>query len=135
MPRLTYKDRSQGFTITELVVTLTLLAVTVPALAGFISTLSGTNDRARDMATIQGLVENKVESLRSASFTSLTDGTTTFTSELASTIASPRSATYTVSTLNAALKQVDVAVTFNDHGTARTLNYRTYVGELGVGQY
>jgi prepilin-type N-terminal cleavage/methylation domain-containing protein len=128
-------QKQTGFTIPELIVTLTLLAIAVPALAGFISTLSAVNDRARDMATIQGLVENKIESLRSVSFSGLSDGTVTFTSELASTIASPRSASYTISTLNAALKQIDVTVSFNDHGTPRTLSYRTYMGELGVGQY
>jgi prepilin-type N-terminal cleavage/methylation domain-containing protein len=128
-------QKQTGFTIPELIVTLTLLAIAVPALAGFISTLSAVNDRARDMATIQGLVENKVESLRSVSFTGLTNGTVDFSSELAPTIANPRSASYTISTLNAALKQIDVTISFNDHGTTRTLNYRTYVGELGVGQY
>lgn len=99
------------------------------------SMIDSLNDRARDRASVNALVENKVEGLRSISFVGLTDGTTDFTSELPASIGAPRSAVYTVSSVSPALKQVDVVVTYNDHGQTRTTTYRTYIGELGVGQY
>lgn len=124
-----------GFTITELLVTIALFAILVPVFAGLVGMLDGINDRARDLANINALVENKIESLRSISYVGISNGATDFTGELPSTIGAPRSATYTVSTVTTALKQVDLTVTYNDHGTARTLSYKTYIGELGVGQY
>jgi prepilin-type N-terminal cleavage/methylation domain-containing protein len=127
--------KQDGFTLVELVITITVFAIIVPALASMLGQLDGVNDRARDLSLVNALVENKVEGLRSVSFSGLTNGTTDFSSELPVTVALPRSATYTVSTVNTALKQVDVSVVYNDHGQTRTVAYRTYVGELGVGQY
>lgn len=127
--------RPAGFTIVELLVTIALLALAVPALATLINTVSAINDRARDLASIHALVEHKLESLRSISYTGLNNGTTDFTTELPATVATPRNATYTISSHSASVKQIDVSVSYNDHGETRSLTYRTYIGELGVGQY
>lgn len=127
--------KQSGFTLVELVVTIGVFAIIVPALASMLGQLDSVNDRARDLAVIHALVENKVEGLRSISFAGLTNGTTDFTSELPVTVATPRAANYTISSVTSSLKQVDVSITYNDHGATRSLSYRTYVGELGVGQY
>ena len=103
-------------------------------LTTFITTLAVVNDRAKDLTYANALAENKIESVRSLGFTALSDGTTDFTSELPDTIAEPRSATYVVSSPNSSLKQIDVNITYNDHGETRTINYVTYVGELGITQ-
>lgn len=126
---------TSGFTIVELLIAISVFAIIIPALASFLNLLSVINDRARDTAVVNALVENKAESLRSISFVGITDGTTDFTGELPGTISTPRSATYNISSLSTSLKQVDVTVAYNDHGQTRTLSYRTYIGELGVGQY
>lgn len=129
------RKTENGFTTIELLVTIAVVGILVPTLAGFINTLNHLNDRARDMSIINSMAENKVEGLRSIGFSGLSTGTTDFTGELPVTIGSPRSATYTISSPSSAIKQVDIVFTYNDHGTSRTLNYRTHVGELGVGQY
>ncbi len=129
------KTNDTGFTIVELLITITLIAISVPAIALMVDSMGGVNDRARDLASIHALVERKVETLRSVGFTGLSDGTTTFTGELPTSVAEPRSATYTISSLNAGVKQVDIAVTYYDHGKTQSLAYTTYIGELGVGQY
>lgn len=129
------KKSDKGFTTIELLITIAIVGILVPTLAGFINTLNRLNDRARDMTIINSLAENKVEGLRSIGFSGLATGTSDFTSELPATIGGPRSATYTITLPSGAIKQVDLTFTYNDHGTSRTLNYRTYVGELGVGQY
>lgn len=128
-------NSQRGFTITELLVTIVVFAILIPVFGGLINTIASLNDQARDRATINAFVENKVESLRSVSFTGLTNGTVDFTNELPESIAAPRSATYVVSSVNPAIKQVDVVVTYTDKSGPSSLEYRTYVGELGVGQY
>lgn len=129
------KNTQDGFTMLELLITIAVVGILVPTLAGLINTLNGLNDRARDLTLVNSLAENKIESLRSKGFTALPDGTTTFTSELPSTLGKPKSATYTTSSPNAGIKQIDMAISYTDHGTVRNMQYRTYVGELGVGQY
>lgn len=127
--------RTHGFTIVELVIAITVFALLVPAIASFLGLLNTLNDRARDTAIVNALAENKVESLRSANFVAITTGSHDFSNELPATISKPRTATYVVSTVTPALKEINVSVTYNDHGTNKTLSYRTYIGELGVGQY
>jgi prepilin-type N-terminal cleavage/methylation domain-containing protein len=128
-------QKQSGFTIVELVVTMVILALAVPVMASLVSMLGSLNDRARDMAQLHALTEYKVEALRSIGFSGLTNGTTSFTSELPATIATPRSASYTISSHSTSIKQVDISISYNDHGTTRSFGYRTYIGELGVGQY
>jgi prepilin-type N-terminal cleavage/methylation domain-containing protein len=129
------KKTEQGFTIIELLITIAVVGILVPTLAGFINTLNRFNDRARDLTLVNSLAENKVESLRSIGYSGITAGTTSFDSELPTTLGSPHSAIYTVTTPNTGIKQVDLSISYNDHGTTQTVNYRTFVGELGVGQY
>lgn len=128
-------QKQTGFTIVELIVSIVLIAASVPVMTGLVNLLGSLNDRSRDMASIHALTEHKSEALRSAGFSSLSNGTTAFTDELPQSVGLPRSATYTISSVSASLKQVDFAVSYNDHGTTRNLTYRTYIGELGVGQY
>lgn len=125
----------QGFTIIELLITIAVVGILVPTLAGFVNTLNRFNDRARDLTLVNALAENKVESLRSLGFSGVASGTTSFASELPITLGNPKTATYTVTTPNTGMKQVDITISFNDHGTTQTVKYRTYIGELGVGQY
>lgn len=129
------QHRQTGFTIIELIIAIVIFAILVPSTASFLALLNDMNDRARDTAIINALAENKVESLRSAKFTSLADGTTNFTNELPQTITAPRSATYQISTPQSGLKMAFITITYNDHGRQKTLSYKTYIGELGVGQY
>lgn len=132
--------RENGFTITELLITIVVFAILIPVIANMIALIDGVNDRARDKAIINSLVENKAESLRSLGYIALSNGTTDFTGELPSTVGSPRSATYTVSEPAApnndiGLKKLVITVTYTVNGSSETLNYETRIGELGVGQY
>lgn len=129
------KNNTAGFTIIELLIAIAVVGILVPTLVSFVNTLNRFNDRARDMTLVNSLAENKAESLRSLGYSGLTDGSTSFVSELPTTLGSPKNAIYTVSTPNTGIKQVDLVITYNDHGTTQTANYRTMIGELGVGQY
>ena len=124
-----------GFTIIELLITIAIFGFTVPGLVALINTINGLNDKARDLSIINSLAENKVESLRSISFVGINNGTFDFSYELPTGLPGPKSATYVVSNVTSSLKQIDLNITYNNHGSSNVVNYRTYIGELGVGQY
>lgn len=126
---------SKGFTIVELLVTMIVGGLLAGSVALFLAQHTHLAQRGRDVSVTNSFVENKVESIRSAGYLSLTDGTSDITSELPSELKPPRSASLVVSSESASIKQVDISVTYNDQGAARTYTYTTFVGELGVGQY
>ncbi len=129
------KKNSLGFTTVELLIAIGMIGIIVPSVIGLTTTINKLNNRANDLNTINSLAENKIESLRSLGFTGLNNGTTTFTNELPPSIGSPRSATYTVTSPQPDIRQVDIQINYTDHGTSQSASYKTYVGEVGVGQY
>jgi prepilin-type N-terminal cleavage/methylation domain-containing protein len=128
------KCSQKGFTIVELVVTIVVAGFIIPAVALALTNLSVVNKIARDKTLANMLVQNKAETLRSAGYNSLSDGTTSFVSELPNTIGSPRSASYTISSPTTSIKQVDITISFTEYHNSKSLSFRTYISELGVGQ-
>ncbi|MDX1765580.1 MAG: prepilin-type N-terminal cleavage/methylation domain-containing protein [Candidatus Saccharimonadales bacterium] len=134
---------SSGFTVIEVVVAVVIAGALLLSITTLVNSLNVINDRARDLTIANALAENKMESLRSISFIGLVDGTTDFTSDLPESLTGAKSASYTICTADACSgdnpgigrKRIDMTITFQDRGVTRTLNYRTIVGELGVGQY
>lgn len=116
-----------GFTIVELVTVMVLFVILVPTLALAINSLYTVNYQSQAVRAVNTTVEAQVELLRARPFAELTPGTTDFTSKLPSLIHEPRSAHYTISQVsgNAALKQVDVEVSYDDG--SEVYSYRTYI--------
>ena len=135
--RLKISNNQSGFTLVEVIVVIVVAGIMMIGISNTVVGIRLINARAKDAAVVNSLVEDKVEELRSQTFVGLSDGTFDFTDELPDTITKNRSATYTVSTVsgNAALKQLDVTVSYNDFNSNAVYEYRTYIGELGVGQY
>ena len=125
---------SRGFSIVELVVAISVLGIFVIGLTTVLSNLQILNNRAKDLSVANGLAEKKIEALRSADYVALSNDTVDFVDELPDTLGSPRTAVYVVSTVNASLKKVAVTITYNESGNQRTIDYATFIGELGVGQ-
>lgn len=125
------KNSEAGITLVELIVAIVLLGLAIPLIVGLMTSLTQINDRAHDTSLLNAIAENKVESLRSKGFNGVTNGTFTFTNELPTSIPLPRTASYTVSNVSASLKSIEVTISY---GT-RQIQYKTYLGELGVGQY
>lgn len=126
---------ASGFTIVELLVTMIVGAILAGSVTLFLAQHVHLAQKGRDVSVTNSFVENKIESIRSAGYLSLTNGTTNVTSELPTELKAPRSAAVTISDQSTSVKQIDISVTYNDQGAARTYTYTTYVGELGVGQY
>jgi len=123
-----------GFTVVELVVTIVIMGVIIPAIAMALTNLSVINYRARDLTLTNMAAQSKIESLRSIGYNSVNTGTTSFTNELPSTLGSPKSASYTVTTPQIGIKQVDVSISYTEYKFTKNVAFRTYISELGVGQ-
>jgi prepilin-type N-terminal cleavage/methylation domain-containing protein len=128
------KRTNKGFTIVELMITVVVAGFIIPAVAVAITNLAIVNKVARDQALANMIVQNKVETLRSAGFNSVNNGTTSFVAELPSVMGSPKSASYTVSTPQTGIKLIRVSLSYTEYHRTKNLAYKTYISELGVGQ-
>lgn len=128
------KRRSAGFTIVEVLIALGLFAIVVPLFTVAITSLTAINNRARDLTLANMVAQNKIEILRSAGYNSISEGTVDFTSELPSTLAEPRSASYEVTAPATGVKAVSVTISYKDYKNTNTVQYETIISELGVGQ-
>lgn len=126
--------KENGFTIVELIVTIVIMGVIIPAVALALTNLTVVDYQARDLVLANMVAQNKVETLRSAGFNSLINGTQSFTAQLPNTMGSPKSASYTISSPQSDVKQVDVTISYTEYKKAKNVTYRTYISELGVGQ-
>lgn len=130
-------NKQNGFTIVELVVTIMLFAVLIPSIANFLVFLGDLNSRSRNLTSVSAIAQNKIEDLRSKGFLAVNVGTVDFTNELPDQMAKPRQASYTVTHPggNPSLKDIKVTINYTDTGGQHSYNFKTYLGELGVGQY
>jgi prepilin-type N-terminal cleavage/methylation domain-containing protein len=126
---------SAGFTLVEILVTTVAAGILIGGVHIAYVAQTSTSSRARDAVIANSFAEGKVESLRSKGYLGLSDGTTNLTSSLPSELKAPRSASMTITSQTSSVKRIVVTITYSDRGTARTYQYTTYVGELGVGQY
>ena len=129
------RSDQRGFTLVEILVALIVGGILVTAITTIATTQSHLSQRTRDAAVSGAFAEARIESIRSAGFLTLTDGSTDITNELPDELKSPRSATVTVNSPSSGIKRVVLTITYNDQGDSRTDSYTTFVGELGVGQY
>jgi prepilin-type N-terminal cleavage/methylation domain-containing protein len=127
-------SKSSGFTIVELVVTIVIAGIIIPAVAIALQNLTSVEYQARDLALANMLSQNKIESLRSIGYNSVSTGTTDFSSELPLSMGAPKSASYTVSTPQTGIKQIDLSISYTEYKISRTVVFKSYISELGVGQ-
>lgn len=131
--------QDEGFTIVEIITGILVMTIFVLGMGIAVTNLIYINDRAYDLVLLNGLVENKTESLRSQSFGALSDETVDFSDELPTTIGSPKSASYTILTvsdpaLGTSTKQVDFKIDYTVGRAPQTLTYSFLISELGIGQ-
>ncbi len=128
------KLTSHGFTLTELVIAISLFGLIIPIIALSVTELTILNARSRNILLANTAAQNKVETLRSQGFNSIPTGTVDFSSELSSLLSSPKTASYTITNSTASIKDVSITISFRDGTTTRTTQYQTSISELGVGQ-
>lgn len=127
-------DSRSGFTIIELLIAIAIFGIVIPSMATGINNLIVLNNRTRDLALANLIAENKAEQVRNAGFNGLTPGTVAFSSELPAELSSPKSGSYTVTIPNPGLAEVVVNISYKDYSQTRSLQYKTLISELGIGQ-
>ena len=128
------KRGSRGFTVVEVLLAIAIFAIVVPVIVLATVTLVQINQNAINLSFANIIAENKIESLRSAGYNSIAIGTTDFASELPASFGSTKTATYTVTQATTAVKDITVTITYKALTKTVTLNFKTFVSELGVGQ-
>jgi uncharacterized protein YebE (UPF0316 family) len=136
------RNSQSGFTVLEVITSIVVGGLFIISLSTLVINLQTINNSAQDLVIANNFIRNKVEFLRNAGFISLNVGTTDFTDEMPNTLAGPRSSTYqvfnesvNVSLGNNSLKRIEFDIQYTDRGKTRKIEYVTYIGELGVGQY
>jgi len=125
---------SHGFTVVELLLSIAVFAIVVPIIILGVVTLSQINQNAINLSYANIIVENKVETLRSMGYNSLQNGTVSFTSDLPVSFGSTKSASYIIATESTGVKSITVSLSYKALNRTVSLNYRTLISELGVGQ-
>ena len=122
-----------GFSIIELIIAMVVGVTFISSMNLVVDNYTTLGKRSRNLVLANSYAEAKIEGLRNNGYNTLTIGSTNLTSELPSQLPS-RSGTMTISQSQPGLKQVDISISYSDLGVTRAYSYRTYVGELGVGQ-
>ncbi len=129
------KRVEDGYTIVELIVSMVVATILILALNAVVTSHLYISQRNRDLVRANAYAESKVESLRSIGFLGLADGTTDLTSELPSELSAPRSASQVIGAQAVDIKLITLTITYNEQGKTQSHVYKTFVGELGAGQY
>lgn len=127
---------SSGFTMVEIITSIVIMGIIIPSVAYALTSLAVVDHEARDKTLANFIAQNKIETLRSVGYNGLTPGTVSFTSNLPNTMGSPKNASYTVSanTPTTGVAQIDISISYTEYNHMRSLSYRSYISELGVGQ-
>lgn len=125
---------SAGFTVVEMLLAIAVFAIVIPVIILGVVTLSQINQNAINLSYANIIAENKTETLRSIGYNSLPVGTVDFSSELPNSFGSTKSASYTIATESTGVKAVTVTLSYKALSRTKTLNFKTFVSELGVGQ-
>lgn len=124
----------RGFMTVELIITMVVGSLLILSLNDIMTTHTFLSQRGRDLAVANSFAEQQAEGLRSKGFLALTIGTTDLTAQLPVELSRPRSSSVEISSRSPGVKQVRIAISYNEQGKQRNMSYLTYVGELGVGQ-
>lgn len=122
-----------GFTILEMVIAIGLMGLVIPATYLTVNSIVNINKRSRNITVANIAAENKIESIRSTGYNSISNGQSDFSSEMPKDLPKPYSAILNVST-ESGKKYIEMTISFQDINKQRTVKYKTIVSETGVGQ-
>ena len=124
----------RGFTMVELVVTATYVAVASASIIGIFIAVSRLNTAAKNQTRATALAQQKLETYRDAGYNAIPAGSPaeTFTNSMPSGLGSPKSAVTNVTVIQPGLKKVDVVISYTDYGRAKIVTLSTLMAERGI---
>lgn len=132
----THKKQTQnqsGFTIVELLVTITVMGIVGLGIASLFYTIQYTQKQSLYHDSATRAAQRQVEILRNSTYNSLTNGEDiVFTNDLPDILPGNKSGTVEVSEPSPGLKQVDVNVTYFVNNSERQVNLSSLIGVIGI---
>jgi prepilin-type N-terminal cleavage/methylation domain-containing protein len=133
--RGTNRHKSGGFTLVELMVTITVLGLVITGIGGLYYMMQIAEVRSQHLDLALRAARTQIESLRNNGYNALTPGSNiNFTASLPSSLPTDRVGTVVVSQPLPELRRVDVTVTYTDYGKAQTVTLSSNIGVIGIGQ-
>lgn len=123
-----------GFTLIELVVTVTFVAAMCVTIVEVFVTIGKLNRQARNYAIAIELAQQKMETDRNLGYSAI-PASENFSASLPSYFGSPKSATATFADLYPAdlgIKQLDIAISYTDAGQTKRVNVSTLIAQTGI---
>lgn len=136
MTKKQLRNQNQGFTIIELIVGITVLAIMIAALTNFFVAIEAIQRQTQHLSVATRIAEQKIESLRNNHYNSigLSPPPIDFTSELPDSLATPRSAQVEVSEPQPGIKRLDVTITYREGARSKTIRMSSLLGNIGISQ-
>jgi prepilin-type N-terminal cleavage/methylation domain-containing protein len=128
-------SQESGFTLIELMVTVTVLGIVIASLGGLYYTMQITEVQSQHYDIAVRAARTEIENLRNNGYSSLTPGATVdVTSSLPAALPSDKTGTVTISEPISDLRRVDVTITYTDYGKPQTVTLSSNIGVIGLGQ-
>ena len=125
----------KGFTLVELLVTISVLGLALTGIAALFYSIQYTQQQTRYVDAATRAAQRQVEVLRSNRANSLQPGQTIdFTADLPTTLPNNKSGTVTVSEPASGVKRVDVKVAYTTKGRTQNVTLSSLIGVVGIGQ-
>lgn len=116
-----------GFSLIEVVIAITILAIGCLGMAAFTATATRGNSDSGNRTRADQLVAQKIEALESESYTAVATGSDTIDID---GVEFTRAWTVSANDPVAGVKRIDVAATWSDRGTERQISTTTLIGRF-----
>ncbi len=129
-------SNQRGFTLIEVIITATLVAIAASAIVGLFVVIGGLNRQSRDLAIATQQLQIKLESYRNQTYNAIPTGSPaeTFTAALPTDLDTPRSAIVNVTESPVGLKLVDIQISYTEGNATKKVQAQTYISQHGVGR-
>lgn len=125
----------RGFTLIELIITATVLAIIVVAVGGMLDSIGAINRSANQLTIATGIAQQQLERYRNIPYNDINVGTVDLSSALAPypSLHSPRSATATVTQVDPnGLKEVEIDISYTGSGGTKNVQVATEISYKGI---
>ncbi len=126
----TIKSQS-GFTLLEIIVTITIIAMGTLAIASVSVGTGSINRQAQNLSLATEAAQKKMEADRNLPYASI-PASEDFSASLPADLPTPKSATATLTTISPGLSRLDINVSYTDKSHTRNAQISTLVYQQGI---